>query len=94
MLGFVILDRIRISRIHCPHCGQKYDYDNDVEWHEADSTIYDKKSVSTIEFKCTCSECGKTTTFSKRFTTSSFDSNGNLKHTSCDSNARKYFKEL
>ncbi len=88
-----IADRVRIKRSYCPYCGKKYDYEEDIAWETDNVSIEnDSKQVATLDFECTCSACGKTTTFSKKFTIGQFDNQGNYKEYNVKSLARKYFK--
>lgn len=96
IIGFVS-EKERIMRSYCPECGKKYDYENDVAWVETEENTRSGSNgetaslEATVEFTCTCENCGNQTSFSKKFTIARVDKDGNVKRSNLKDLARKYF---
>lgn len=93
MIG-AIIDKGKVKRSYCPYCGEPYDYEDDIEWDVSDVITDSKKRTATVQFNCTCSECGKETSFSKKLTVASLDNNGKLTEYNIYDLARKCFKKI
>lgn len=85
-------DRKRIKRTYCPECGEKYDYDEDIEWEVEDVVTGEKREEATIEVECCCGNCENERSFRVKMTTAYFDANGNLKENNLYNQMKKYFK--
>ena len=98
--GAYLFARKETNNIHCKKCGEKYDYNSDVEWEETDfgvSTItrHDETTAeakSKVEFHCVCHNCGAEKTFRKKFTVGTANANGKVSTKSLESQVRNYFK--
>ena len=93
-IGFMT-EKKRIMRSYCPACGKKYDYEEDVEWVEGSEEEKDNGKtaslVSTVDFTCTCSNCGNESSFTEKFTVAKRDENGKITRYNLKDLARKYF---
>ena len=99
-------EKQKVKRNFCPKCGKRVDYENDVEWAviETDEKSYNpssgnsssrkmtEKEISTVEFTCTCAECGEETTFTKKFVTAITYDDGTVKEHNVTTLAKKYFQ--
>ena len=84
-------DRKRIRRSYCPHCGEKYDYEEDVSWECTNVVTGDREQTAELEICCSCDNCGEETVFTKSFKTASVDSQGRIKEYNLQNEVRKYF---
>ena len=95
----------RVKRCFCPECGEKYDYNRDVEWEVSDIEIReknanpnsDRKQIVGIRFEhvdaeCHCARCGATRSFSQKFRTGVVYDNGQVKVDNIQVIVKKYFK--
>lgn len=95
----------RVKRCFCPECGEKYNYNNDVEWEVSDVEIKEKSTnpnsdkkqvagvrIEHIEAECTCSKCGANSCFSHKFRTGVVYDNGQVKVQNIQTIVKKYFK--
>ena len=77
-LVYAFLEIPRIKRNFCTECGEKYDYDEDVSWEMTDEDVTDKRVLDTVEFTCTCGNCGAERHFYKTFCVASVDDKGKV----------------
>lgn len=86
-------DHLKLSRqIFCKACGQRLDFDTDVDYDIADVIETDKSVVDVVEFHTECSNCGHEHDFSKKFTVGTVDKNGNSHYKDVDTLIKKMFK--
>ena len=82
----------RIKRSYCPECGEKYDYNDDVEYVVSEEIEKNTSIEAVVDFECTCGNCGNSTEFTEKFTIASIDKNGNVVYKNLGTEAKKYFK--
>ena len=95
----------RVKRCFCPECGEKYDYNNDIEWEVSEIEIKEKNTnpnstqkqiagirIEHIDAECYCSYCGTTNNFSHKFRTGVVYDNGQVKVENIQIIVKKYFK--
>ena len=87
----VVLDRKRIKRSYCPHCGEKYDYEDDIAWEVSNVTIFNSDKRADVKFQCVCANCGEETFFTKNFKIAYFQ-NGKYIEKNIRTEAKNYFK--
>lgn len=93
LMGFGCIGQVgSIKRSHCPECGMKYNYEDDVEWRVGEVITSDRKQEANVEIACECANCGHVTEFEKKFTVATIDNQGNVKETNLESSIRKFFK--
>ena len=94
------------KRNFCPACGTKYDYERCVAWQVSDVEIKEVnsnsnssqgkqvigKKMATVEFTCTCENCGDEREFTKRYEIATLYSDGTLKEYNIANMAKNYFK--
>ncbi len=86
-------ERKKIGKIFCPYCGTKYDYDMNVgcDLVNVRNSKMLESQFALVEFRCECDNCGKETSFRKRYKTAEIDTFGNLKIEGVERKMRKYF---
>ena len=110
---FVILDLCvyvpsnlkRVKRCHCRECGEKYNYNRDVEWEVTDIELKerntnpnsDKKQIVAvriehIDAECHCENCGAVSSFHHKFQTGVEYDNGSADVKNIETLVRRYFK--
>ena len=95
----------RVKRCFCPECGEKYNYNNDVEWEVSEIEIKEKNTnpnsdrkqiagirIEHIDAECHCRKCGATNSFSHKFRTGVVYDNGQVKVDNIQIIVKKYFK--
>ena len=95
----------KVKRCFCPECGEKYDYDNDVEWEVSEIEIKEKitnpKSdrkqlagirIEHVDVECHCANCGATNSFSHKFRTGEVYDDGQVNVKNIQIIVKKYFK--
>ena len=83
----------QIKRVYCKHCGEKYDYENDVGFQQEDVTEKEKEVTATVVFECLCRHCGQETQFRKKFVIAAYNQQkGTWKEHDLRTMCRKYFK--
>ena len=87
-----IIERLRLRRIYCPHCREKFDYETDVGWEVSGVETKGNKSVAIVAIECTCSNCGETPSFTEKFTVGRIDDKGNYHESNINSSVRKFFR--
>ena len=93
------------KRNFCSECGARINYEKGVSWevievNDKDCSVNSnstskqvcRKRIATVEFTCTCLECGAEKTFTKNFTIAEWYTNGTLREFNLDSMASGYFK--
>lgn len=102
--GFLSIGEYKkIKNQHCPVCGSKYNYSNDISWEEisretkehtqtTSPTGVSESIISVVEVTCTCAHCGDEKTFNKKFTVAQILNNGQVKKHNLHNLIRKYFK--
>ena len=95
----------RVKRCFCRECGEKYDYNNDVEWEVSEIEIKEKNTnpnsdrkqiagirIEHIDAECHCANCGATNSFRHKFRTGVVYDNGQVKVDNIEIIVKKYFK--
>jgi len=67
LLYSIASNAIRKKQISCNKCKTKFNLANDVSWEEVNDDNDGTRILSEVEFDCTCSNCGETKNFSKKF---------------------------
>ena len=82
-----------LKRLFCENCGEKFDYENDVEWEVVEEISEGNSRTAVVEFTCTCGKCGDTKSFTKKFKVASYDSQkGTWRQQNLNTLCRKHFK--
>ncbi|MBQ9784330.1 MAG: hypothetical protein IJW29_02400 [Clostridia bacterium] len=106
IFGFLYMkENQKNKRNFCPDCGARIDYENGVEW---EVTKYDEKDytpnanakgkqviskrIATVEFTCTCTECGAVKTFTQNYDAIVWYDDGTHKKNNIEAMAKNYFK--
>jgi transcription elongation factor Elf1 len=93
------------KRNFCSNCGTRIDYENGVAWKvtEYEDKNYTpnansnnkqiiKKRIATVEFTCTCTECGDTKSFTQKYDAIVWYDNNTKKENNIAAMAENYFK--
>lgn len=93
------------KRNFCPNCGVRIDYENGVEWGvtgyedkeytpnaNSNNKQVIKKRIATVEFTCTCTECGETKSFTQKYDAIVWYDNNTKKENNIETMAKNYFK--
>ena len=93
------------KRNFCPDCGARYDYEKCVAWEvsnverktlntnsNAQSKQAIKKDVATVNFTCTCEQCGSQRQFSDKYDITIWYDDGSRKDVNLQNAAKSYFK--
>ena len=88
-------EKKRFKRSFCSKCHAHYDYEEDVSWEVLDVSVSETENTAqekaSVEFTCSCPNCGKERTFTEKFVVASVDKNGNVKENNISTMAKKYF---
>ncbi len=87
--GFVFLGDA--NRLYCSKCGAKYDYDN-VAWEVGNTTDEGNKLVAEVDFEVHCPYCGENREYTRKYTVSYRDNNGNWHENNLSNVIRKQYK--
>lgn len=87
--GFMFIGDAK--RLYCSKCGAKYDYD-DVGWEVSNTTDEGNKLVAEVDFEVHCSHCGENREYTRKYTVSYRDSNGNWHENNLSNVIRKQYK--
>ena len=79
------------GRTHCPKCGYKYDYENDVAHHVNKNWDDGKKAYVLLDFECECRKCGHEIKFKEKYVTQEVR-NGRVVEHDVLGQIRRYFK--
>ena len=95
----------RNKRNFCSDCGARFDYERCVSWEvsnverktlnpnsNSQSKQAIQKDVATVEFKCTCEECGSEKNFSQKYDVTIWYDDGSRKDVNLKNVAKEYFK--
>ena len=95
----------RVKRCFCHECGERYDYNRDVEWDVTEVEIKEKSTnpnsnrrqvvgirIEHVDVECSCENCGATASFSHKFRTGEEYDDGHAKVQNIQTLVRKYFK--
>ncbi len=84
--------RAQIKRIYCENCGEKFNYDRDVQWVKTGDEFGSDKAKASVDFSCRCSHCDHTQEFTESFVTAQYDKEKNVwRTTDLAPRIRKYF---
>lgn len=90
-LGMVTFVRSRAKKNYCKSCGEKYDYNRDVEWTEESEENTGRAIYSYVAVHCVCNNCGEERHFNRRFRTAFIDEKGNKHYYQLEDLIRKAF---
>ena len=95
----------RNKRNFCKDCGAKFNYEECVSWNvgevehkecntssNSQSKQIKAKDVATVNFTCTCKECGSVMEFSKKYDVVLYYDDGSFKKSNLSNIAKSYFK--
>ena len=93
------------KRNFCADCGERIDYEEGVAWEVTEYNEKEistnsgsqrkqvvKKRIATVEFTCTCSNCGATRVFTQNYDAVLWYDDGTVKRNNIESMAKNYFK--
>ena len=83
--------RAEINRSFCKKCGTQYDYGSDISWEETGREQEEKRVVATVDITCTCPNCGKERTFTKKFTVAYYSKEKGWKYRNLETMVRACF---
>lgn len=106
IFGFLYLkENQKNKRNFCPDCGARIDYESGVAWEVTGYEDKDitpgsnssgkqiiSKRIATVEFTCTCGECGVSKTFTEKYDAVIWYNDGTHKKNNIESMAANYFK--
>ena len=98
-------DKKKNERNFCSDCGARIDYENGVAWEvtgyedkeytpnsNSNNKQVIKKRIATVEFTCTCTECGSTRSFIQKYDAVIWYDNNTHKTNNIETMAKNYFK--
>ena len=106
LFGWLPSSLKKVKRCFCPECGEKYDYNNDVEWEVSEIEIKEQKNTNSksytkkivgiriehVDVECHCANCGATNSFSHKFRTVEVYDDGQVNVKNIQSIVKKNFK--
>ena len=102
LIGLIILLGVPVATFYeyrnvnlsyCRKCGEKYDYDCDVEWNVVDVKCEEKKEETIVSISCTCHNCGVERSFERKYITATIDDKGNEKIKPIEPQIKRCFKK-
>lgn len=91
-IGLFTMVRSRAKKNYCKKCGEKYDYNRDIEWTQESEENTGKAIWAHIAFRCVCNNCGNERTFNRNFRTAYLDDKGNIHRNNLEALIRNAFK--
>lgn len=82
-----------INLSYCKKCGEKYDYDCDVEWDTSDVKYVSRREETIVSINCTCHNCGVERSFRRKYITGTVDDKGNVKIKPIEPQIKHSFKK-